>query len=287
MATEEFTLDFKTQREWGWLAVLDFFLAGGGAGAFLLGILLNVYPAVVIGVIGVGLGALALLADLGRPERAWRAISNPGTSWISRGALIVGVFLLFAVVHILLTLSNPNANDTVVKAIAGIAAVGVMAYTGFLLSFSPAIPAWHSTLLPVMFIASSLITGMGALLVVGAVADRLPAQARGSWDQTGLLLMVTALILALAYITTMLSSTLAARQAIQQLTKGDLSLPFLGGVILAGLVAPLAIFTILYLGDVSLASASVAAAIAGILLIVGGVSLRHSLLRAGVYQPIV
>ncbi len=287
MASEEFTLDFKTQHEWGTLAVLDFFLAGGGAGAFLMGLLLDVYPAVIIGVIGVALGAIALLADLGRPERFWRALSHPGTSWISRGALLVGVFMVFAVIHILLTIANPGTNDAAIKVIAGIAAVGVMAYTGFLLSFSPAIPAWHSTLLPVMFIGSSLITGMGAILVVGALADRLPNEARGSWEQTGLVLMISSLILALAYITTMLSSTLAARQAIQQLTKGDLSLPFLGGVVLAGLVAPLVIVTILYLGNVSLASASVAAAIAGILLIVGGISLRHSLLRAGVYQPLV
>ncbi len=290
MASEEFTLDFKTQHEWEWLAVLDFFLAGGGAGLFLLGALLSVEVATLLGVIATALGAIALLVDLGRPERFWRAISNPTTSWISRGALLVSAFLLFGAIHILLWLTGNTGSglDTAAVVIAAIAAVGVMAYTGFLLSFSPAIPAWHSTLLPIMFIASSLVTAVGAIFLLAPMLDQgFVGTHLEAWKRLGLLLMATDVVLVLAYVATMLSSTLAARQAVRQLTQGSLASAFVGGALVVGLLLPLALVATAYLADIGLPTVKTYLAISGILLVVGGLTLRYSLLRAGVYQPLV
>src|SRR3989304_2512899 len=92
--TGEFTIDYQAQREWSWLLTASFFLEGVGAGLFILSYLLGVGAGALLGVVAVGLGALFLLLDLGRVERFWRAVSRPGAAWVSRGGIIITLFLI-------------------------------------------------------------------------------------------------------------------------------------------------------------------------------------------------
>jgi len=291
---EEFTLEFRTQREWEWLAILDLFLAGGGAGLFLLGVFLEINLATVVGVVATALGALALLIDLGRPERFWRSVCNPVTSWISRGVILVSAFLLFGAIYAAPTISwlswlpwtAEGGLGSVARVIAAVAAVGVMAYTGFLLSYSPAIPSWHNTMLPILFIVFSLVTATGALYALLPLIDETLVELR-VWEGLGLGLVVGALVMVAAYLLTLASSTLAAREAARTLLRGSLATAFVGGVIVLGLLLPLSLIITVFMLDMAQASATTYLVVSGLFLILGGLSLRYSLLRAGVYQPIV
>ncbi|MBI2952795.1 MAG: polysulfide reductase NrfD [Chloroflexi bacterium] len=286
---EEFTLRFKAQEEWGWLAILDFFLAGGGAGLFLIGLFLEVNLALLFGLGATVLGALALLLDLGHPERFWRAISRPGSSWISRGVILVTVYVVCGTIYAASRAAGlPWATDStlygVVGAIAAIAAVGVMAYTGFVLVDSPGIPAWQSALLPVQFIVFSLLTGAGGLYLLLPVlgdAGRLQALA---W--VGIGLACGGLVVLAAYLVGLYSSTSAAQQAARDLIQGRLALHFLGVVVLLGLVVPLIILGYLIVARAQLTAAAPALMVTGALFIVGGLLFRYSLIKAGCYEPV-
>jgi len=291
---EEFTLQHNVQQEWKWLAVLDFFLAGTGAGLFLVSLFLGIEMAGVIGLVATALGAVALLADLGRPERFWRAISRPSTSWISRGAILVTVFLVFGALHSApaiplfsgLPWTTGAGFGMVTGIIAAVAGLGVMAYTGFLLADSPAIAAWQSALVPIQFVAFSLLTGTGALYLLlpflSPSAVSLPV-----WEAIGLTLSVLVLLMLVAYPLILRSSTSGAREAERELIKGRLGVPFLGGGIIIGLLIPIAVVAYLLLAGISVAAATAPLFLIGVLLIVGGLCFRYCLLNAGFYEPVI
>ncbi|MDP2726177.1 MAG: NrfD/PsrC family molybdoenzyme membrane anchor subunit, partial [Dehalococcoidia bacterium] len=135
---DQFTIRFKTQSHWTSLAAIDFFLGGTGAGTFLLSMYLNVVVGMVIGWIAVALGALALLIDLGRPERFLRAGSQLGKSWISRGVIFTGLFLVFGILRLApellagLPWGPATGLGQAIGVVVTLGAIGVMMYTGFL-----------------------------------------------------------------------------------------------------------------------------------------------------------
>ncbi|MEK6562380.1 MAG: hypothetical protein AABZ59_04290, partial [Candidatus Binatota bacterium] len=71
----EFNTELTAQEEWGWLLALDLFFGGLGGGLFLLFLIFNLPPTIAVLSLGlVVLGGLVLLAELGHPLRAWRAL---------------------------------------------------------------------------------------------------------------------------------------------------------------------------------------------------------------------
>ncbi len=148
--TGEFTIDYQTQQEWSWLLTASFFLEGVGAGLFILSLVLGLAAGALLGVVAVGLGALCLLLDLGHMERFWRAVSRPGTSWISRGIIIITLFLVLGVLWVapFYVTALPWGEGTrlgqVLGALAAVFAFGVMLYGGFVMAYSPAIAFWNT-----------------------------------------------------------------------------------------------------------------------------------------------
>ncbi len=282
---EEFTVEYKAQREWGWLAMLDFFLAGSGAGLYVIGMALRVDYAPPIGLVAAAVGALALLADLGRPDRFWRAIARPNTSWISRGAILVTLFLAFGILTVVLSRTAASSVQLVSGIIAAVAAIGVMAYTGFLLADSRGVPAWRSALVPVQFVVFSLLAGCGGLyLLAFAVGGVVPLDAI---ELMGLVLGFGSLLMLTAYLMALGSLSPAARRARQELVRGSLSLIFLGGGVILGVIVPTAIVAYLFFAGGLQATSDPLLALAGALLLVGGLLIRYALLKAGFYQPVV
>src|SRR3990172_6717987 len=103
---ESVKLEGQVQVEWRWLIAAYLFLAGVGGGAYLAGVIADLAGGagwmtiskigVFLGVPCVLIGTLFLLADLGKPVNAWRVWMKPGTSWISRGTIIIVIFMIFA-----------------------------------------------------------------------------------------------------------------------------------------------------------------------------------------------
>lgn len=289
---DQFVIGFKTQKWWGTLAAADFFLGGTGAGTFLLAMYLGSVLGMVIGWLAVAAGAIVLLIDLGRPGRFIRAGSRLGRSWISRGVFLTSLFLLFGFLRVTgqdngsLPWGTSTDLGLAIGVLAAIGGVGVMMYTGFLLSHSPAIPFWNTTLLPLLFAVYGLSCGAGVVMVALSLGGGRPAYA-SLVQPASLWLLGVSLVLTWVYLLTMASSTVAARESVRMLLRGPLWVEFLIGVTLVGLVAPLALVALVTLSSAPAAAPSPVLALAGVLALVGGYLFRRSILRAGVYPPVI
>lgn len=146
VVSEKAGVRFEAQSQWRFLILVAFFTGGFGAGLYIASWALDFRLGMVLGLFMVAvIKGGAHVAYLGRPERFWRAIKRPRTSWISRGIISMGVFVIAGSLYVMTTVPALGW-----LAVAG--AVVVMAYTGYLMAFSPSIPFWNNALLPVLFL---------------------------------------------------------------------------------------------------------------------------------------
>jgi protein NrfD len=277
----EFNTELVAQEEWGWLLALDLFLGGMGGGLFLLFLSFNL-PAsfAVVSVIFVALGAVVLMIELGHPLRAWRALCRPFSSWISRGVFCVTLFVVFGLLYsargfeaIAWLAPDSDTARRTIGVIAAVSALLVTLYPGFVLAASPSIPFWNSPFLPLIFACHSLMVASGFLFLIAPLGlddAKLPGI-----SSLAVILIVVNLVLGAMYLANSKGSGLASREAVRRLNQGSLGWTFKVGVILAGMVGPLLI--VLWMPSVL--------ALAGLLIVVGGLLFRYCVLKAGVYVP--
>lgn len=241
----------------------------------------------VLAFAALGLGALCLLADLGRPEAAYLLFTRPTLSYISVGTYSLTVLLLCVAVMAAPELFALPRRFRILKRfvlpVGLVAALFVMTYTGIFLQSMRAVPLWESPLLVGLFVLSALSTGVALVLVSsvglglrgknGALLRRL--------TKVDLVLIAAELVVAAAYLATVADSHLGG-QSVDRLLSGDWSLAFVGGFALCGLVAPgvmEGLSTRRPWGD------SMDLAI-GCMVLVGGLCLRLSLVNAGIHSSI-
>lgn len=288
MAVREFTVGSRPQVVWGWLVIMDFFLAGTGSGLFILSLILGYPLGMTAGVILVLLGAALLLGDLTRPTNAWRVIMRPQSSWLSRGTVSIIVFAILAIVHIAylstssggsmvnsVTWANVPGWEKIIAILSGLAAATVALYPGFLLGSMRGIPLWSSVLSPALFLSSALIAGLGVALLLPQGADGLRSLNALQVAGVGFILLQFLLLLSLLFT----SQVEATKTAVLRLTQGDLRLSFYVGILLLGLIAPLG-FSLISLATLSNPMLPIAS---GILLLIGQLMLRYSLVKAGIF----
>ncbi len=286
---DEFLIGVKPQREWGWLVISYLFLGGAGAGLFLISLYIDHAWAGLLGLVVLVVGTLLLLLDLGRPERFWRAFFRPWSSWISRGCFFITLMVLFGALQIAPGLGflweNGSALGSVIRAVSVAAAVLVMIYTGFVLSPSPAIPFWNSALFPVIFFVYSLLAGIDILILASPFLPGAPLDLV-SLERLQMYLALACLLLVLSHLSVMSSSAVAARESIRLLTRGRWGLLFLGGVIVAGLVVPLALsWAVLWKSQAQAVFAFTV--ILALLRLFGDYLFRFLVIRVGLYDPLL
>ncbi|MBI2919132.1 MAG: polysulfide reductase NrfD [Chloroflexi bacterium] len=237
---------FRPQREWvqrkGLLLLGAFFFSGIGAGGWLFSLYLDWNQGLLwsLGVVVVASG-VAHLAFLGRPERFWRALSRPQTSWISRGIWGIGFFGLSAVLYLLMG-ADPWAEASIlgrlwlVLSVAG--AVWLLVYKGFVFAYCKGIPFWNTAVVPALFFATGLRGGASLVLLLAVAGpsglELHPLEVAKLW----LALSFGALLV--FYLWATRESGVAARRSVQDLVRGRVSVAFYAGVIAVGLVLPLA-----------------------------------------------
>ena len=294
------------QTTWGWLLVWDFFLAGTGAGAYLSGVIAEFLGEKnrVAGKIGVFLsaplvllGVVFLMLDLGRPDHFMFVFSNP-SSLITIGSAFITAFLIVSVIHIGLwiwpfkLLEKAIVVRRVLGLVGAVLALGVMTYPGFAFGVVNAIPFWNSGMLPLLFPASAISTGMAAVLIglavyhgrsVDLAQENILGSIRtfGKWLGAVLGLELVVLFFYLAVGSTV---TPPASEATQLIISGSLAPLFWGGVVAVGLLIPLLlqVWNIFRAKAVSAAMLALMAAFSGILVVTGGLALRFTVLSAGI-----
>jgi formate-dependent nitrite reductase membrane component NrfD len=283
---DEFLIDVKPQREWGWAVITYLFLGGAGAGLFLVSLYIQNHWGEGLGLLVLVLGTLFLLIDLGRPERFWRAFLRPRTSWISRGCFFISALVLLGGLEILSgQIPLEGAGQVLIKGAAAVAAVAVMVYTGFVLSPSPAIPFWNSAFFPVIFFAYSLLAGIDFLILASPLLPG-PEVDLALLEKVQFGLVLLCLLMVLSHLSVMSGSALAARKSIQLLTKGKWGTLFIGGVIGLGLVIPLLLAGPILWSSGFQAMFAVTVVLA-LLRLFGDYLFRFLVIRAGHYDPLL
>jgi formate-dependent nitrite reductase membrane component NrfD len=209
-------------------------------------------------------------------------ILKPRTSWISRGFIFVWLFLGCAAIQIALTYWLPGtALETIFKVLAGIMAFGVAVYSGFVVGYVGGIKIWNSAIVPILFVIAGLTGGLAVLLLtsLGENASRLIATA----NVMLVMLVIYAVFMAI-YLWATTYDSVAARDSVMRVLKGNIAPVFWIGVVIIGIIIPIAVTAPFALAQQASAAGFVIAAICAIL---GGVALRYTILKAGVYSPLL
>jgi formate-dependent nitrite reductase membrane component NrfD len=247
------------QGLWGPPAVANFVLGGLGTGLYVVAVALaRLHPgpfvtlAAWLAPLLVVAGLAAVAAEAGRPLRGARVIARLGTSWMSREAALGGLFVVLAAAEFV-------APGPAARLAAALAAVAFAVAQGMIVRRARGVPAWDVAVMPVLFLVSSLVSGMGLLLLVDGVTARSDAS---SPLAATLPLLVAGLLVWLVYVTWSRDGAFLA--ATRPLREGAVGVALAG----CGYVAPfvLVIVTLALEGTAGLATA-----LAGALMIAGQV----------------
>jgi formate-dependent nitrite reductase membrane component NrfD len=291
----------KTQEVMGWKIAASLFLIATGAGSYLIGFLSGLIDppgmivlsrlAVILAPPFTLVGGCLLLCDMGQKSKFYHMISRPGSSWMSRGAFFVILFLIFSLIHLFAGIwpatilpTHPSMYLTV-GAFASILAVLTLVYTGFLLGAVKSIPFWSSSFLPWLFLLSGLSTGAMATSLLFSIyrfsGGEVPAEPLTGLAHFNFFVILLEGIVLSSYLGGMRSR---AAGSVKTLTRGKLARAFWGGVVFAGLIVPFVIEALK--GFIPPSSAPLLALLGGIIGLIGGYMLRHVVVYGGTRIPL-
>ena len=270
---------------WGWILAIDFFFAGmGGAMLVIAGLIdLFVGPG-SISMLGnfaapvfVAMGASLLILELGRPFQSWRVFMNP-KSIIGFGAWCMAVAIGCGFIYASFGLSSlPWASVVLLRqlvAIVGIVAGLIVAtYPGVLLARHKARPFWTGPGMIVLFMLSSLVTGVAGHMLAGFIlpAAFMDVLANMRWIAAGLLALE--LILWPGYVwVKRTGATTREAEAVQSWISGNYAAAFWGGLLGAGTLLPLGLM---------LLPGAVFQVIGALLVLFGGALMRWNVIYSG------
>lgn len=238
-----------------------FFLAGAGSGVFMVHVILGLAepepaprlmasppaPSPALAPIAcaalVLAGSLFLLADLGVPTLFLLALRGLGTSVISFGMLSITLFAILSLAYAATMLPSTPKQLRVLanplKWAAFAAALATACYTGFYLFSIKAVALWSTPLIMLLFLASALSSGTGALMLLTLASH--PARRAASLHRLCradlALIAVEATALA-GFIVSRLSTGGNAAALMMEVLAGGHALSFWLGAVFLGLVAP-------------------------------------------------
>ena len=264
--------------------------------------------------IGVGL----LLLDLGRPLAFWRLFATVQfTSPMSIGSWLLTGFVLLSLAYAALWLPAPLDNllrvptraahlrhftrwtpltPALIRRARAILAMigfplslGVGIYTGILLGAIPSRPLWNTPMLAQLFLFSAMSSGTAMVLIVTALL--------GAWNKNGfeeerrllistdVVLIVLEVFMLIPFLLHHALSTWSSASSIELIVGGEYTVWFWIGVVLLGILLPLAIegyelFPVVLKEGAARYSLALSAA-SGVLVLVGGFVLRFVFVYAG------
>lgn len=161
-----------------------FYLTGLSAGSFIISTLaygFGMEKYKPLGKIGVVIATLLLVAapmfllvHSGRPMRAWHLfVYLNGTSPISWGSFLLTIYPINCIIYGFFMFKG-EARLTKIFGLVGIPlALMVHGYTGFILSFAKAHALWRSSMMPILFLTSALVSGVAMMILVTIIKDKL------------------------------------------------------------------------------------------------------------------
>jgi len=281
-----FSVGYKLQTRWGLMEAVIFALECSGAALFAAATLNGEQVAgMTVGIMFVFAAIVLLLLHLGHPARAWRAMCNVRTSWISRGTFVLGGFVGLAVLYLILRHGvGIEATESIALPMRWTllgACAFILIYPGLILSASPAIPFWNSGLLPVFSAVGGAASGLALLLLMGNSAVQ-SAFSVGAMPLIEFWLLVFLATVIAIYLAVMLRRSAAAAESAAYLLRGNTWL-FIFWACVVGLAMPM----VLALWSVEAGGGWTLAALLTVSRLAGDVAVRHAFIKVGMFNPVV
>ncbi|MBI2829731.1 MAG: polysulfide reductase NrfD [Chloroflexi bacterium] len=287
MKLYEWMVKPTAQKEWidrkgllMWLAEVG---GGIGGGLYLVALFFDSLLGMFLGWLIVALWKGGFhMAYLGKPMRFWRMLSKPGTSWLSRGFILMGLFLGLGAIQLVLSVFVPGTAADVFKWLAAIFAFLTVVYAGFAMNYVRSIEFWNSALLPIVFIATAVLDGFGLTLAI-ALSGVNNIDILAVEEGIRIVLIVCALLI-IVYLWSASYTGIAGKYSVTQLLKGSLAWVFWVGVVAFGIVIPLAVSLFSYFSGEIFAPLLILAIICET---IGVFAIKYAILKAGIYRPLV
>jgi formate-dependent nitrite reductase membrane component NrfD len=316
MIVHKWMTDYTPQTEWierkGILVWIAEVCTSIGSGLYLISLFFSLVPGyekiswwgmLVAWLVIMFLKIPLHLIYFGKPLRFWRTIppfsSAWKTSWFARGiifSILFGTFAFIQLVFSYLTLDVFNiglqfsadvlvvlsAFDILFKVLGGIFAFLTGIYPGFIMNYVKAIQFWNSGLLPVVLIMGGILDGCALLMAIGLTPAGAGIDGHTVELVSTILLIVNIFFIAVYLLSATYIGT-AGKVSTMKLLKGSQALVFWLGVIILGMIIPLAI---------SLYTLSFGASVTPLLILaiflhtIGAFALKYCILKVAIYRPL-
>jgi formate-dependent nitrite reductase membrane component NrfD len=182
---------------------------------------------------------------------------------VSFGAVSVAYFWMMR--------KNDEINSRRLAIVGALLALGLPIYTGFDLTAHQNRPVWNTPLMPVLFVAMSLVSGAAVASFMASRNEKLLGMLRQFmlWSAGAVGAMLVSLLGTTAYGGT------GQELTFMLMTSGTLGAIFIGVGILLGTAAPIALLLAPF------GKQQQGMVIAAVLILVGGMALRYSILVGG------
>jgi formate-dependent nitrite reductase membrane component NrfD len=171
-----------------------------------------------------------------------------------------------------------NPLETAFKVMAGITALGVATYSGFVVSYVSSVKFWHSAVMPVLFIVSGLAGGAAIILVINSITGFTQFDAVKHFAAFSLT-VYAAIIGFHLWISTYNSAT--ARRSVMTIISGNLAIIFWLVIVFIGIAVPLLLITLISSPPLVLLFFNAACILSG------NLALRYVVLKAGRYSSLL
>ena len=301
MVTHEWMIKPTHQTEWiegrGLLVWLAEVFSALGTGLYIVSVFIDSFWGALFGWIMIVAFKLPLhLVYLGKPWRFWRAIppftKAWRTSWVARGMFFTILFALFGAIGLVTTgllaydgvaagaVDGVQALDYTMRVLGGIFAVLTGIYIGFAMSYCKGVAFWNTGLLPIIFVVDGVAVGLALAIGQGMVSGGVDIA--GVESAGRIAIMVNALLI-LTYMVNASYQSTAGGVSVRELVRGGMAAVFWAGIVLFGIVIPLAIsFVSLFAEEIS------ALLIIGVVShAIGAFALKYGVLKVGIYRPLL
>lgn len=196
-----FTVGFSHGIEWGWPIAVYLLLAGIAGGALVVALMIRYYKkqkedtpllkaASLVSFITISIGMVFLVGDLERPLYFWKILINYNMlSVMSIGVIAISVYIPLAMVmccyvfekeiltfcpnslkgYFIVVMKILKAMRPLIEFVTILAAIILLAYTGFLISVLVRFPILNTAILPALFVVSGLSAGTAAASMVASL----------------------------------------------------------------------------------------------------------------------
>jgi tetrathionate reductase subunit C len=175
--------DIHNGETFGTLIAIYFYLTGLSAGSFIISTLSYGFgferfkPLGKIGIVIATLLLMAapmfLLAHSGQKLRVWHLFVYLNfTSPITWGSFLLILYPINCLVYGYFMFRGHKRLTRVFGLIGIPLALMVHGYTGFILAFGKARPLWNSSIMPLLFLVSAVVSGIAMMLLVSFIRDR-------------------------------------------------------------------------------------------------------------------